>query len=707
MNLNKHKKFILENYGSKSTKEIALQLGVKEKKIRKFLEYNKSRIKPNKSIPTQETKHPISSRVILLSSLLIISLIIIVYAASVNGKFLLDEPALITENSFVKSLTNLGRLFTSAQGEGSNSTFSYYRPLQIFSYAVVYNFWKLQVQPYHILNILFHIMVALCIFWLINILFNDLFLSLCTALLYAVHPVQVESVAYIPGLCDSMSASFILLTFILYIRKDSHTFWTSIPLLASFLLALMSKESSLLLPIMLLLYHYSFKKKLKVFPFVSLVSLLLLYLIFYTTVLKGSDDTEIPLAIVERIPGFLVAISSYAQILLFPVNLHMGHDNRLFPFTEPTAWLGAIIVITLVVLAWKTRKTQTLIFFAIAWFFITLMPASNFYALGFFMADHYLYLPSLGFFLLFAACIRWAYRHAALKNFAIGFLTITCAIYSVLTFKQTHYWHDPVTFFERTLRYNPASARALNNLGHLYAQEGRLTEAKDLYERAIAADPSRKETYDNLGNLYSELGDNEKAIAQYKKAIEIYPNYGKAYNNIGQIYARTGKTQEAIEMLRKAIEVSPNLAQPYCNLAYLYITLDKDDQAVELYKKALAVDPDDSNIYMYLGNTYGKMGRNEDAAAFYEKAITINPLNAPAYSNLGNVINALGDSGKAEELYKKAILVDPNFAEPYCNLGVLYSKSGRIEQAVEVYRKALEINPKLSFIRDRLSDLQQ
>ncbi|MDP2929160.1 MAG: tetratricopeptide repeat protein [Candidatus Omnitrophota bacterium] len=685
----KDRDYILKHIGKRSIREIAADLHIKERKVRKFIKSHKeSGARPVHAGPVKERHF---TPVVSVFLILIVILTIVVYSNALTGEFLLDDPTFVRDNINIRSLTNLPKFFFVDVGVGGGVSFGYYRPIQMIFYTIIYHFWELNVQPYHLLNILLHVMVVLSVYWMIKTLYGDDILSIFVTSLYSVHPVHAESVTYISGTGDCLVGFFMLISFTLYVKQQrTNSILVYSALVLSYLMALFSKENSLILPALFLLYHIAFRVKVKIVPFLSLIALTFIYLAFRMHVLKSSDSVGMTIPeILQRVPGFFAAIAGYMYMLFLPFTLNMGHDSRIFQLTEPSALLGLLILIILIVSALLARRRYGLIFFGIFWFFITLMPVANLYNIACYMADHYLYLPSIGIFLIAGKGLRMAYDDQKFRMYALICLTLLIGFYSFMTFKQNQYWRDPTTFFEWILRHNPESFRTLNNLGREYEKKKMLESAKELYKRAVAANPLHKEAYNNLGNIYFKLGNDEEAIKMYKKQIEVNPKYANAYNNLGNAYARLNNNEEAIRSYKKVLELKLDRAGIYTDLGTSYAKLGNSEEAINMFRKAIEADPRDANAYNNMGNVNGMLGKDEEAMSLYRKAIEANPDFMGAYSNLGRLAAKHGRTEEAIAVYTKAAQRDPGFTKAYEELTVLYYNAKQFEAAIRYHDLAI------------------
>jgi len=589
-------------------------------------------IKSNFKMNTRQNK----KTNIIISVTIIIVLALAVYANSINGKFIWDDNLLIKDNEYIKSWQNIPKFFTESIMSGIGKESNTYRPIQMITYVIDYSLWGLNVKGYHLTNILLHTLVALCVYWLMNVLYGDNILSLFTSMLFAVHPIHTEAVTYISGRADSLAVLFILLfliLFIRYLRKQNLLLYFIA--LTSYVLALLSRENSLVLPVLLLFYCYTFKRKLRIKEFLPILIITFGYILLRFTGLKFMlPHISCSTTFLQRLPGFFVAITSYIRLLFLPFNLHMEYGNKLFSFLDLRAIAGALIVFLGFIYAIRKRNTGRIIFFSVLWFFIMILPSSNLYPVNAYMAEHWLYLPSIGMFLILGHGMSLMYRKETFRIYTIILAAVLLLSYSYLTVKQNSYWRDPISFYERTLQYAPDSPRIHYNIGKIHDDRGEKERAIISYKKAIKIYPEHESAYYNLALLYKDLNRNENAIAAFKKAIEINPNHVKAYNNLGNVYSIINSNDDAIAAFKKAIEINPNHAEAYNNLGITYSDLGRYEEAISLYKKAIVINPHNAKAYNNLGNTYYKLGNLEEVKKAWEKALQIDPTLGYIRTNL-------------------------------------------------------------------------
>lgn len=600
----------------------------------------------------------------------------VAYGNSVNDTFLFDDSFLVENNTYIRNASGISKIFRQGIGRDTVET-SYYRPVQMLSYMADYSLWKLDPRGYHVTNIIFHILAALCVYWLVSILFCDRLLSLLTGILFVAHPVHAGAVSYISGRADSMAALFMLLCMIFYIKclQKLNNAGSYLLMLCSYALALLSKESSLILPLLLVFYHYAFKRKFEFKPLLCILSLTLIYIParVLSVVSAPLEYAKAATTVSQRLPGFFIAVADYVRIVFLPFGLHMEYGNKLFSFHDGKAILGALLVVFLLIYAFRKRNTNGLLFFSVFWFFLALLPVSNLYPLNAYMAEHWLYLPSIGVFLIMAAGLKHIFDRTRNRR-ALSIVLIIGAVsfYSYLAIKQNNYWREPIYFYERTIKYSPDSAKAYNNLGTSYKDAGRAEEAVAAYKRAIAIDPAFVMAYNNLGSIYKDMGKVKEAVTAYEDTIRVSTDYEEAHYNLALLYSEIGETEEAIAFYKKAIEINPGYVEAYSNLGVIYGAIGKTEEAVAVYKKAIEIDPNYATAHNNLGLAYYGSGNMEEAIRMYKRAIELRPGYSDAYINLGIAYKNTGKIEDAIALYKEALKVKPDSAAAHYNLAVAY-----------------------------------
>jgi len=631
---------------------------------------------------------------IIISLILIIILGFAAYGNSLGGKFIWDDEVLVKDNLYIRSYANLPKIFSEDIGAGGKRSFYFFRPIQMLTFMVDYSVWGLKVTGYHLTNLLLHIIAALLLFWLINLLFGDWLLGFLTAALFTVHPLFTAVVSYISGRADSLVLIFLLASFISYIRYlKLKTPSAYIVTLLSYTLSLLSKEFSLFFFAILLLYHYSFKKKLNLKIFLPIAGLALIYTIIRLTLLKSLLPPALSsTTLIQRIPGFFAALAVYFKLLILPFNLRMEYGLKVFSFSDPQVVLGMALFLFLLIYALRKRNIDKLGFFAIGWFFITILPVSNIFPINAYMAEHWMYLPAIGIFLITA---RGLSKLCRAKNFKVpAIIIIACVLifYSLLTARQNNYWQDPSAFYKRTLKYEPENSRMYYNLAVSAGRDGKKEEAVSLFKKAIEINPAFGDAYNNLGVTYSDLGNKEQAIAMFNKALELDSNYVSAYNNRGLANLSLSKIEEAFQDFNHAIEIAPLEADAYINRGLAYQRMGKLTEAISDFDQAIKIGSDKSaDAYYNRGRAYHYSGNLDQAISDATEAIEINPSFYLAYNNRGVAYQAQGKFDQALSDYNKAVELEPDNGLAYGNRAMIYYFKQDYDKSWQDVHKAREL----------------
>ncbi|MBI3008645.1 MAG: hypothetical protein HYY56_03920, partial [Candidatus Omnitrophica bacterium] len=325
----------------------------------------------------------------------------IVYANSLNNQFVWDDEMLIVNNHDIRDFHWTGKVFTTSLFHEKDERVSY-RPLQTLTYILDYSIWELNPAGYHLTNLLLHIITACLAYALIMCIFGNIHAALLTGIFFVLHPIQTEAVTYVSGRADLLAAIFILSSLLLCVKLKEFKGWKAILLfsllaITSFLGSL-SRESALILPLLVILLHSEFKP-LRILMVLACTSLAYLFLRYSVLgfIIPASDAPDM----LTRLLAFIQVLPKYIVLLLYPQSLHMErHPSLSHSLLEPYAVLAVIFfIIYIICLMWAYKRSRE-IFFGLSWIFISLIPHSGIVPVNAFMAEHWLYLPSLGFFFL-------------------------------------------------------------------------------------------------------------------------------------------------------------------------------------------------------------------------------------------------------------------------------------------------------------------
>ncbi|MBU0606132.1 MAG: tetratricopeptide repeat protein [Candidatus Omnitrophica bacterium] len=710
-----NKKYILENIGKKPVKEIASFLHMKERVIRRFLEKERPAKDPKdlKAVAAPQLKDTKANYFNILAIALIIIVGSAAYSNTFHSPFQFDDEWNIVNNPDIKNLSNLRAIFN----------FMPTRFITDLSLAINYHFGRNNVLGYHLFNLLVHLSAAIMVWWLViltlqtpalrdkKIAGHSCLIAFFTALIFVSHPVQTQGVTYIIQRAASLAALFYISALAFYVksrllqheegRSHSRLFFYALSFIA-LILAMFSKEMTITLPLMILLYEVCFFREegidwKRVIPF--LMTLIIIPITMVAT--KSVNFGEMRLSAQEG-PGispfnYLITqfrvIVTYLRLLLVPVNQNLDYDYSVSKTLFDIPTLSSLILLAVIlIIAVRMFRKYRLISFGIFFFLLTLIPESSVIPIKDVIFEHRLYLPMVGYAIFLVSAAYYIFENKGIKP-AIIILSIAGISYSMLTYSRNFIWKNEFTLWDDAVRKSPNKARPLNNRGKVYQDKGDIDQALSDYNKAIELNSEYADAYNNRGNAYTQKDNFDQALSDYNKAIELNPKYVDAYSNRGNAYTQKGNPDQGISDCNKAIEINPKYADAYSNRGIAYIKKSNFDQAISDCNKAIGINPKHADAYNNRGNAYINKGNFDQAISDCNKAIGINPKHADAYNNRGRAYVQKGNLDQSISDYNKAIEANPKHTDAYNNRGNAYTQTGNIDQALSDYNKAIEINP--------------
>ncbi len=551
---------------------------------------------------------------------LLFSLVFLLYANSFQNKFVWDDEILVVQNNYLRDTKHIPQFFTENAFKGGDRDSNFWRPTQLLTYMLDYKIAEFFIKSqadyakswnsavvFHISNTLFHALVCILIYLYIFLIFRRKDLALITSLIYSVHPVHTEAVTYIAGRADSLATMFILASLCLYIKSKDfiNTQKKTLSYLGSiiaFVFALMSKEMAIMLPAYLILTDLvapSVQKKttwshiiLRYLPFLLILGA---YLYLRSTILDFANIPLLKEQPARQIPAFLRFTTftrslfgfarnvdthffdlGYFWILLFPFNLHMERSTpyALHFFPQSIKELPYIFCflgfLTLLGLTFYFYKKSKPLFFGLAFFLIALIPFMDIMPLNANMAEHWLYIPSIGIFVCMSQWMVSLLRlqphfsiQDTLKKIIFSPIPIYVIYCSMLTVIRNLDWKDEKTIWKETAKLSNSS-HIHGNLGVAYGREGNIQAAKQEFIKALQLQFNYPEAHNNLGVIFMmewQKNRNQNILMSAKKefelAIQFNPNYSNAYKNLGDVYAELKNLSEARRFWKKALEINP------------------------------------------------------------------------------------------------------------------------------------------------------
>jgi protein O-mannosyl-transferase len=635
----------------------------------------------------------------------------VVYLPALRGAFILDDDKLVTENSLIRANDGFYRLWTKEAID--------YWPITNTSFWMEWRLWGTDPMGYHVTNLVLHVVCALLI-WriLLELSIPGAFLA---ALLYAVHPVNVESVAWISQRKNMLAMAFFLLSIYCYVIADvegsppQHRvgrigtmrwcwYWLS---LLTFTLAMLSKGSVAILPLVLLAIvwwqHYRLTRwdLLRSLPFFVVAALLTAVNIWFQK--HGIDVVIREANFAERLAGAGAAIWFYVSKALLPINLVFVYPQWLIETNRWQWWLPLVAAAIATAILWLRRDNAWCRPLLLAWvlFCVALLPALGFADVGFMkyslVADHYQHISILMVMTLVAAtCGDWYGKQVrgARRLMAGVAAVVAVGLMALLTFRQGLLYSDPVRLYEDTLAKNPDCWMAHNNLAAAFIDLNEFDKAIVHCQQALQQNPDYPDAENNLGMALFRTGRASEAIEHFQRAIRIKPDYFRAFNNLGAAQGDLGNPDEAIEYLHQALSLKSNFGEAHYNLGRALASLNRGEDAKREFQEAIDNDPDFAEAHNYLGVIFANAGSWQDAIREYEKALSLQRKFPEAFVNLGSALSHIGRRQQAVGCFQQALQIRPDYVEAHYDLGVLFADMGRTEAAIEQYQAALRANPK-------------
>jgi protein O-mannosyl-transferase len=643
-----------------------------------------------------------------LWGLLLIALIFIAYARVFNADFIWDDESHLTQNPCIIGPLGFREIWTSAR--------AVYYPLVLTTFWTLHKFAGLSPWPYHLLNVFLHAGSAVLLWQVLRQL--NVRGAWLGAALWALHPVMVQSVAWITELKNTQSGLFYLLSIFCFLKWEEKSRMTRISRIKGaeevlvnhprnprylrfglsllfFILATLSKPSVVMLPVVLALCIWWRKGRVywrdiaALAPFVIISALASIWTILEQKFHAGASGAEWAQTWPERVIIAGRAIWFYLAKLIWPHPLIFIYPRWEIDSSQLTAYLPLLAALAGLLALWLIRaKWSRTVLFAAAYYVVSLFPVLGFFSVYFFrysfVSDHFQYLASMGPLALAGAGIVTAVGRfgetpsrlasdtdalqfpdniAAVRSKSLLLLATagTCLmLLVVLTWRQTAVYHNLVTLYTATLTRNPGCWMAHYNLGIALNDRGDPDGAIAHYRQAVELRPSYAEAHYNLGRLLAQKGQLDEAIVHYEKALETNPADAEAHNNLGATLFANGRVDEAIAHYRKALAIQPDYADAACNLASALLSNGDLDGAIAYYSACLEVSPNQAEAQYDLASALFRIGRTDEAIAHYQKVLELRPENADAHANLGSVFLAKGRVRDAIAQYRDALRTEPD-----------------------------------------------
>ena len=589
----------------------------------------------------------------LICLLLVISTLAVYWQVR-NHEFVnLDDEVYIINNFHIQEgLTFDGVVWAFTSTHAAN-----WHPLTWLSHMLDVQLYGMKAGRHHLTNLLFHILNTLLLFFVFKRMTGGLWHSAVVAALFALHPIHVESVAWVSERKDVLSTFFWMLTmgaYVLYVERPG--FLRYLPILLFFILGLMAKPMLVTLPFVLLLLDYwplnrfqfghengsiAIQRKSVVIRLIcektplfalAAVSCIVTLLAQQNFGAIGSFDTY---SFGFRISNTMISYASYIGKMIWPYNLAV-----FYPHPHTISWpmliCSSLFFLSVFFLAIKTLKAHPWFAVGWLWYVVTLVPVIGLVQVGSqAMADRYTYVPLIGIFIIIAWGIPELMAGWRLKGTACAIMGMTClSVLMGMTWVQTGYWHNSVRLFEHTLDVTDNNYMAHNSLGVALSAGGRTVEATDHFHEALRICPRYVAGHISLGIELSNQGRRAEAIRQFNEALEINPESAGAHINLAAILVRDVRISEAIQHLDKALEINPGSYEVHGRLGDALVRMDRLNEALGHYRQALLINPRLAEVHNNLGIILIRKGQLEEAVAHFREALRIKPGYVDVHKNL-------------------------------------------------------------------------
>jgi tetratricopeptide (TPR) repeat protein len=669
-------------------------------------------------------------------ALILVAAVVAVYAQSFRfGALRFDDPQYLAGRFHLQNGLSIDGLKWAFSAPFASNYF----PLTLSSHMLDRTLFGDDLGGHHLTSVALHALNSILLFFALFSMTGARGSSAAVAMLFAVHPLNVESVAWIAERKNVLSTTFWILSmwaYASYAKRASITLYLCVALLLA--LGLLAKPMLVTLPLVFLLLDYWPLDRIRwgkpkvaerapslsrrSIGFLIAEKLPLLAICAATSVAtlhaqsRGISSIE-TLPLLSRLANAVVAYARYLGKTGWPADLAMHYPHPYMPEMggeSLEAWQiagAAALLLALSALAIAAVRRRYLL---VGWFWFlgVLVPTIGFVQVGNqALADRYAYVPAIGLFLAVSwAGSEWIARfRISHRGFARGLLVGAGAgivALALVSWHQVGYWRDSVSLFEHTLAVIPKNPKIRYNLANEYRARGNMDAAIHNYRIALETDSGSASTLINLGNALGSKGELDAAIDVYQLALDREPRNANAHNSLATVLRAKGDVDTAILRYRYAIALDPNFYLAHYNLANALQSVGQSEEAVAHYLKALEEKVRDPKMFNNLGNAFWSLERNEDAETAYRVAIEFDPGYYRAHNNLGLLLASQEEFDEAIAHYRLAIAASPDYAAAHNNLGDALRARGKLDEAALAYEEALRADPGFAEASKNLDDVR-
>jgi tetratricopeptide (TPR) repeat protein len=647
----------------------------------------------------------------------LLAAIIAVYSQVATHEFLnYDDPDYVTANTHVQSgFTVAGFTWAFTSLHAAN-----WIPLTWLSCMLDCQLFGLRPGQHHLMSVAIHAISTLLLYAFLWRATSALWRSAFVAFAFALHPLHIESVAWLAERKDVLSALFWMLTLLAYLKyTERKSLGRYAVVVFAVACALMAKPMAITLPVALLLLDLwplrRFERERPVSLVIEKLPLVALAIgsatVTYLAQAGGgaiSGVDQIP--VLDRLSNALASYFIYLLKFAWPSNLAV-----FYPYPDSPQWaLAAAGILTLAgftTIAIRQFRARPYLTVGWLWYSITLIPVIGLVQVGLqAYADRYMYLPMIGLLIAIAWSLRdWFERRGWNQKALAASAAIVCVTWSIVTYVDLDYWRNSVTLFEHTIQATDRNFIAYNNLGNAYADQGRSADALSNFQNAAAIRPQAPDIQENLGVALTALGRAEEAQPHLEQAIRIDPNFTRAHIHLALALMRQGKIADATNHYVTALQHEPDNPEAHYGLGGILAQQGRMKEALPHFQEGIryllgkiTANPDSVEDRYNLGTIYGMMGRASDAIAQFSEVIRLRPDDAGARFNLGTALMSQNREREAADQFAMVVRLRPGYANGHLSLARSLASMGRVDEAASEYKETLRLDPNSVEARDRL-----
>ena len=650
----------------------------------------------------------------------------------------LDDDLYVTENKHVLtglSIENMKWAFNFSEKDRT-----YWHPFTWVSHMMDVQLWGLNAGRHHLTNLFFHIMNAVLLFLVLRGITGAVWKSAFVASVFALHPVNVETVAWVAERKNLLSTFFWFLVMLTYLRYTIRpNLMRYLLMVACFIMGLLAKPMLVTMPFVLLLLDYwplgrinlgqsssggsikhgnseiftlpGFLKSVVIIEKIPLILISIVFTYIPVLTLKYAETTvsfeKVPMGL--RVTNALVSYIVYMEEALFPHRFAFYYPfPKVIPVWQPLGALIVLVIISVMVLFSCRRRPYLLIGWL--WYVGTLVPVIGLMQAGIWpaFADRWTYVPLIGIYVMVTWGVAELVEKMRSKEIVLAALggAVLCFL-AIFTWVQTGYWKNNITLYSHALGVTKDNYVAHFNLAAALCKRGDFQGGNYHFSEVLKINPEFVPAHGGLGATLAKMGKYEEAIKQFNEVLKIDPNNVNAHYGLGFSLEQMGKYDEAIKEFSEVLKIDPNNADSYIEFATILTGKGRNDEAIKNYNKAFKNRPGYIKALVTLGNLMLSKGNYDEAVRYYLEIIDRYPHQAVVYNILGSAYINEGNLKKAIEYFQKSLREKPDYAPAVANLQTAQMNLVNFEKLLPQIQDAIKANPQNPILYTKLGDVNR